>query len=135
MDKLNALICKGCGGQIDRDTLTCKSCGTQYKYDGDGKMITIEQFDRKTVYINGSIAVPAYLVKDDPQMAMEMTLKEVAQEMVKKIIPLIEWQTRFEPHTMEYITHARIGVAEPFEYSHYFKSAHLNINEFWRNEV
>ena len=131
MSKLHALICKGCGGLIDRDTLTCKSCGTQYKYDGDGKLITIEQFDRKTVYINGSIAVPAYLVKDDPQMAMEMTVREVAQEMVKKIIPLIEWQTRFEPHTMEYITHARIGVAEPFEYSHGFKAVHLNTDEFW----
>ena len=33
MSKLHALICTGCGGQIDRDTLTCKSCGTQYKYD------------------------------------------------------------------------------------------------------
>ena len=131
MSKLHALICTGCGGQIDRDTLTCKSCGTQYKYDQDGRLITVEQFDRKTVYINGSIAVPAYIVQKDPQMAMEMTLQEIAQEMVKKIMPLIEWQTRFEPRTMEYITHARVGVAETFEYSHYVKNIHLNTDEFW----
>ena len=131
MDKLQPLICKGCGGQIDRNTLTCKSCGTEYKYDDDGRLITVEQFDRKTVYINGSIAVPAFLVNKDPQMAMEMTLKQVATEMAHKILPLIEWQTTYDPRLMEYITHARLGVAEPFEYSHYVKTQFHTPDEFF----
>ena len=131
MNKLQPLICKGCGGHIDRDTLTCKSCGTAYKYDSDGRLITVEQFDRKTVYINGAIAVPAFIVNQDPQMAMEMTLNEIANVMVKKIMPLIEFQTRFEPRTMEYITHARIGVAEPFEYIHYVKAQFHTPDEFF----
>lgn len=131
MSKLHALICTGCGGQIDRDTLTCKSCGTQYKYDQDGKLITVEQFDRKFVYINGSIAVPAFVVNKDPELAMEMTLNQIAQELTKKILPLIEYTTEFSPKDMLYYTHARVGVAEPFEYSHYVKASIPDPDRFW----
>ena len=121
MGKLTQLICKGCGGQIDRDTMTCTSCGTQYKYDDDGRLITVVEYSKKVLYINGEIGIPAFYIKDNLEGAMEMSLNELAKEIAKKIIPLTEIQMRFSPETQMYFMHARLGVAEPFEYSRYFE--------------
>lgn len=131
MSKLTALICKGCGGQIDKDTLVCRACGTQYKWDENNRLITVTEYQRKLIYINGSISVPAYIVAKDPQLAMEMTLTEVAREMVKKIMPLIEFRTQYEPKTFSYITSARIGVADPFDYSRHVDVNYLSSETFW----
>ena len=117
MSKLTALICKGCGGQIDRDTLTCASCGTQYKYDDDGRLVTVIQYDRRVVYLHGSFAIPSYFVAHNPEEAMEISLHELAKTMAEKIMPLMELQTRYEPMTQQYITEARVGIADPSNHS------------------
>lgn len=135
MSKLTALVCKGCGGQISNDTLVCRSCGTQYRWDENNQLITVTEYQRKLIYINGSVSVPAYIVEKDPQLAMEMTLTEIAREMAKKIMPLIEFATRFEPETMSYITSARIGVADPFDYSRYVEVNHSSPETFWGAEA
>lgn len=132
-NKLTALTCTCCGGQIDRDLLICRNCGTQFKYDSNNRLITVEQFNRKIIYINGAVMVPAFYVKQDPAQAMELTLKEIAQEMAKKILPLIEFQTRFDMATNSYITSAKIGVAEPFNYSGMITKQY-NFNNFTPGE-
>lgn len=131
-NKLTALICTCCGGQIDRGLLICRNCGTQFKYDSNNRLITVEQFNRKIIYINGAVMVPAFYVNEDPEAAMRLTLDEIAREMAKKILPLIEFQTRFNPHEQTFITSAKIGVAEPFNYSGMItKQYNFTPGEFW----
>jgi hypothetical protein len=117
MSKLTALICNSCGGQIDRNTLTCTSCGTQYKYDDNGRLITVIEYNRRVVYLNGSFAIPSYFVANNPEEAMEISLHELAKIMAEKIMPLMELQTRYDPMNQQYITDVRVGVAEHSNYS------------------
>lgn len=112
---MRRLICDGCGGQIDRDTLICNHCGVAYKLDEYEMPIRVVEYAQRVDTFSGCVRVPAYLVKDakDAEQIMEMSLHQMAKQMAEKIMPLIELQHEFEPATQEYVTYGRLKVANP----------------------
>jgi len=111
--ELKPLICDKCGGQIDRVTLTCKMCGTQYVLDENMKPVRLEVSECRLVTIGSCVAIPKYSLADHPEECTEYTLRELASKMAEKILPLMELQSMYDPKYNEYVTYARLRVAEP----------------------
>lgn len=114
MSKLEKLQCTSCGGHIDRVTLTCQMCGMQYRLDDTMQPIRLEVSHCKLVNLGTSMAVPAYvLMGKNTEDIMKYTLTELAHNMAEKILPLMEFQTEFDVAHNDYVTYARMRVAEP----------------------
>ena len=113
MSKLELLQCKTCGGHIDRDTLTCQSCGAMYRLSEDCIPVKLEVSQLKFKTICSQTITPAYYVNQYGEDIMKHTLEDMAHQMAEKLLPLIEFQTEYEPRTMEYITYGRLRVADP----------------------
>lgn len=114
MSKLEKLQCTSCGGRIDRVTLTCQMCGMQYRLNEDMQPVRVEVSHCKLVNLGTSMAVPAYVLKgENTEDLMKYTLSELAHNMAEKILPLMEFQTEYRPEYAEYVTYARMRVAEP----------------------
>ena len=112
IDDLTALICKCCGGQIDRATLTCKSCGTQYKQKTNG-VLEIISAPRPIRFISNAVIIPRFMVDTDPQKAMEYGLKQLAERLAEQILPLADWVQEYNPKDNSYYLDMRVGVVEP----------------------
>ena len=114
MGKLQKLQCEQCAGKIDGTTLTCQSCGMQYRLNEDFTLGRVEIYKGKFTTIGGNVAVPAYVLSElGPETVSEMTLQQMAESMVTKILPFMEFQTMFEPRYGELQTYARVRVADP----------------------
>lgn len=110
--ELKPLTCDKCGGQIDRVTLTCKMCGTQYVLDENMRPVRLEISKCKLVTVGSCVAIPGYSLADNPEECTEFALRELASRMAEKLIPLMELQSMYEPKYNEYVTYARLRVAE-----------------------
>ena len=109
---IQPLICNSCGGQVDRDTLTCKSCGIQYTYDNVRKVLI--ETSRPYITLEGKITVPSIVVKSMNETNLtEMTLHELATNLVPKIMPLIEYVQNYDPRRQELTTYGRLRVMNP----------------------
>lgn len=113
MSELKPLICTGCGGHIDRQTLTCKSCGTAYRLDDNFMPVRIELKRGDVVTLCNEVHIPREYVIGNKDVAMEMTLKEMAKNMAEKILPLIEYETEYDMRRNMYVTHGRLRVVDP----------------------
>lgn len=112
MKDLTPLICDCCGGHIDRDTLKCQSCGTQYRLNNRG-MLEFVTYPRRVKFMTEGVIIPRYIVEDDPQKAMEYGLHQLAEKLAERLMPLCEWVHEYDPRTMDYYLHMRVGIAEP----------------------
>ena len=111
---MKALICECCGGRIDRGTMTCMMCGTQYKLDEYEHPIRVVEYSQKVETLSSEVIMPRYLVEHmGLEEAMEMSLKEMAQNMAEKMLPLIEFTYGYEPVRQEYVTYGKLKVANP----------------------
>lgn len=114
MSKLQKLQCDQCSGKIDGITLTCQSCGMQYMLKEDFTLCRMEVYPGKFTTIGGSVAIPAYVLKDmGAERFSEMTLSKIAETMASKILPFIEFQTAFDPQYCDLQTYYRVRIAEP----------------------
>lgn len=117
MGKLQKLQCDCCGGRIDGRTLSCQNCGMQYRieesYDGF-TLGRVEVYNGKFVTLHGCVGVPAYIVHDfGPERACELSIRQLAENMVPHIMPLMEYYNEFDPRTMTHKTFCEVRVAEP----------------------
>jgi hypothetical protein len=88
-------------------------CGTQYVLDENMRPVRLEVTQCKLVTIGSSVTIPGYSLMDHPKECTEYTLREMAVSMAEKLLPLMEFQTMYEPMHNEYVTYARLRVAEP----------------------
>lgn len=112
MSELKPLICTGCGGHIDRETLTCRSCGTAYRLDNDYMPVPIVLNKANTVTLSSQVFVPREYMLDAPEVA-EYSLHKMVEQMAEKILPLIEYTTEFDIRHNQYVTHGRLRVYDP----------------------
>ena len=121
MNELKPMICECCGGHIDRASLICKMCGTPYMLDGECKPIRIMQYDAKLETLSGAIRIPSYMITNNPEDAMRFSLNQLAEKMVEKLMPLLEYEQMYDPRSMEYITYGRIRVAVPHTKGQFYR--------------
>ena len=112
MSELKPMICTGCGGHIDRETLTCRSCGTAYRLDDDFKPVPIVLCKGNIRTFSSEVFVPREYMLDAPEVA-EYSLHKMAEQMAEKILPLIEYQTEFDMRHNMYVTYGRLRVVDP----------------------
>lgn len=111
---MKALICECCGGRIDRATMVCQMCGTAYKLDEYEQPIRIMEYSTRVETLSSRVTIPRYLLEHmGEEEAMEMALNEMARNMAKKILPLIEFTHEYDPIHQDYITYGRLRVANP----------------------
>ncbi len=111
---MKALICECCGGRIDRHTMTCPMCGTQYKLDEYEHPIRVIEYSQRVETLTSRIAIPRYVVEHmETEDVMEMTLRQMAQQMAEKIMPLIEFTHEYDPVHQDHITYGVLRVANP----------------------
>ncbi len=114
MSELKPLICTGCGGHIDRETLTCKSCGTAYRLDDNFMPVRIEVRKGDIKVVQGCVQLPREFVLEMGADEMsKMTLTKMAHNMAEHILPLIEYQTEFDIKHNMYVTYGRLRVVDP----------------------
>lgn len=121
MDNLIPLQCPNCAGHVDSITLTCKSCGLGFKMKPDGTLVRLDVFAHKFIPVGAAVAIPGFYVIDNPEEAMEMTLKKLAEKLAAQLLPLMEYQMQFDIQHNEYVTYGRIRVAEPEFNNHKFE--------------
>ena len=112
MSELKPLICTGCGGHIDRETLTCKSCGTAYRLDDDFKPVRIMLSDSKIKTFSGEVSISREYMLDAHEVAA-YSLRKMAESMAEQILPLIEYTTDFDTKHNQYVTYGRLRVVDP----------------------
>lgn len=117
MSKLQKLQCDCCGGRIDGRSLECQNCGMQYRIEESDcgfRLGRVEVYNGKFVTLHGCVGVPAYIAHDfGPEKACEISLHQLAENMVPHIMPLMEYYNEFDPHMMMHKTFCEIRVAEP----------------------
>ena len=81
---MNKLICKCCGGQIDKITFRCKFCGTEY--DLLPAPYKIETFRYPVEHFAATFNLSEELLhKMDPVEAGEIAVRELIRELSKSI--------------------------------------------------
>lgn len=112
LNDLKPLTCVNCGGKINEATMTCQFCGTEYQYDNQHRIRLVHSI-MKFETLEGMIMLPSFFVHDKPEQAMEMGLHEMAEKMVEKIMPLIEYRQAYDPRYNEYRMYGRVRVGVP----------------------
>ena len=113
MSTLQKLQCDQCGGRIDRATLTCIHCGMQYRYEHETQELRIITEHLKTDILHERLIIPDELLAFNTEEAMEYTIKRIASDMARQLVPYIEWERESDPYRRETAIYARVRVARP----------------------
>lgn len=113
MSTLQKLQCDNCGGRIDRASLTCISCGTEYRYEHETQELRIITEARKVDTLSERFIIPEEILAYDPEEAVEFSIKRIASEMARRLVPYIEWEQERDPMRMKTAIYARLRVARP----------------------
>ena len=128
MGKLKPLICPNCAGHVDRMTLTCTMCGLQFQMDSEEHLHIVKVSELHFRTFAGQVITEPYYLQD-PDSREQITqhiIEEMAHKMAIQMLPLIEFQTEFNPDFNAFVTYGRVRVAEPDRAS--FKP---NLDTFW----
>lgn len=113
MSTLQRLQCDGCGGLIDRETLTCRSCGLQYRYDHEMNTFRIITQRGKTELLHGRILIDDEDLHRYGEQVIEHSIRKIATSMAQQLIPYMEWERESDPTRMQTAIYARVRVAVP----------------------
>ena len=128
MGNLKPLICPNCAGRVDRMTLTCTMCGLQFQMDSEEQLHIIKVSELHFRTIAGQVITEPYYLQDSEcrEQVTQHIIEEMAHKMAIQMLPLIEFQTEFNPNFNAFVTYGRVRVAEPDRIP--FK---LNVDTFW----
>ena len=112
--------CPNCGKMLTltdarNNIMKCEACGSEYKIEDDNRIIPyyVHQIPYNTHEIACCSYVPWLFVKENPEVAMNVTLEHMAKEMAKKILPFIEVTSSLDPMDLKYRIDARLRVHVP----------------------
>ena len=113
MSTLQKLQCDCCGGHIERASLTCISCGMQYRYEHETQELRIITETRRTDVLHEKMIIPNEILMQSPEEGIEWTIRRIASDMAKRLIPYLEWERESDPRRQETAIYARLRVARP----------------------
>lgn len=100
----NAMICKCCGGTVDRGSLRCNFCGVQYEITP--KPMRIETFQNPVEHFSASfVAAHEIFYKMEPEQISEIAVNQLVKELSKSI-PIC-MQVSKKEHLKDYCTEYR----------------------------
>lgn len=116
MSTLTKLQCDNCGGRIDGTTLVCQSCGMQYRLNEEFGHLTLMRVETSDVRFNtygAGVSIPAFYMAENPESAIEIGMTKLCQNMMEKIMPLVEYQASFNIQYNSFDIYGRLRIAEP----------------------
>ena len=131
MSKLKPLICPNCAGRVDRDTLTCDMCGLQFQMDSMEQLHIVELRRGNFRTLAGKVITDPYLLQD-PEVREQVTehvIRDMAHKMAMQMLPLIEFQTEYNPDFKAFVTYGRVRVMEPDNHPD------INFDTFWGDKM
>ena len=111
MNKEDALICKRCGGTINRTTYICEYCGTSYKRDDNYLKIVNIRPGVRVLGASRKITDEMFSMHGTKELS-EIIIKELAQEMSDALIPCMDIKLTDSPFDRSKILNARLRVLD-----------------------
>ena len=100
----NAMICKCCGGTVDRASLRCNFCGVQYEITPSP--LRIETFKNPVEHFSAKFVAPHEIFyKMEPEQISEIAINRLVKELSKSI-PIC-MQVSKKDHLRDYCTEYR----------------------------
>ena len=117
MAELKALICKRCGGALDRVTLKCPYCGTYHKWNPDYGMLKATRIvvDRPGIEVlQKKIAISNDALLAMPQgEAVDYAQRSICESISESLNPYIEFYSERDIVTLDTIVMGRLRVVKP----------------------
>ena len=117
MAELKPLICKRCGGALNRETLKCPYCGTYHKWNPDYGLLKETRIivDRPGVEVLGvQQAFDRWELADMPRDAIErITRKGLCGKLAEALYPYMEFEMSDDYRTDRAIIRGRLRVVKP----------------------
>lgn len=108
------LLCKNCGGAIDRFTMKCPFCDTQYERPHEEVPVLPVVEQRGVERICASIAVDMECLLRSPQDAIEHFAKsKVMGILAKELLKYATFTETDDPRSFRKIINATIAVVPP----------------------
>lgn len=80
----NAMICKCCGGTVDRGSLRCNFCGVQYEITPSP--LRIETFQNPVEHFSAKFVAPGEIFyKMEPEQMSEIAVHQLVKQLSKSI--------------------------------------------------
>ena len=114
--ELKPLVCKNCGGQIDRRTMKCPYCDTQYESQNEMIHVVV---DRPGVYkIRCRVAVSREDMVRSPEGCRDYVLRKMRTQIADELLGFMKLMTseEYDPMSMRQIICGEISVLEPGRY-------------------
>lgn len=106
------LLCKNCGGVIDRFTMKCPYCDTQYERSHDGMSVLPVVEQRGVERICVSIAVDDECLVRNPHLRDHIT-KDVLVSLARHLLDYATITVMGDPRSFRKIINATIAVVPP----------------------
>lgn len=99
----NAMICKCCGGTVDRGSLRCNFCGVQYEITPSP--LRIETFQNPVEHFSAKFVAPGEMFyKMEPEQMSEIAVHQLVKQLSKSI-PIcmqVSKKENMRDYTIEY---------------------------------
>lgn len=113
MFELKPLVCKNCGGLIDRKTMQCPYCGTQYKHEYEETVIRFVP-ERPGVHRLGAcVELPDELSVKDPEAATKYAMNRLRQGIADGLLEYLKLETEYNPYKRTQIIRGEVRVIDP----------------------
>lgn len=92
---LEPLVCKCCGGHIDRKTLKCSFCGVEYRDHGQTEIRTVER-PCEVLCAEMSIDRRTLAYRADDKGYSEFIVRELSRGLADELVKYMEIDKEFE---------------------------------------
>lgn len=117
MAELKPLVCKCCGGTINRKTMKCEYCGTAYERQGDDVIIRVETFRNPVRTFTACVGVDDNEISQDPDRIAYIAMHRLIEELSKTIAPNLVLQTYHDTSRMQTKVYGTIKIVQPVNVS------------------
>lgn len=91
MFELKPLVCKNCGGQIERSTMKCPYCGTQYESPNGMLKIVVDRPGFHTIRCETRVDMEN--MRHNPEAAKEYVLRDMREQIADGLLAYMKFMT------------------------------------------
>ncbi len=115
--ELKPLVCKCCGGTINRQTMKCEYCGTEYERQGEDAVIRIETFRNPVRTFRACVSISDNDVTKSPDLMSEVALRQLKTKLSEAIASNMVVDVVHDINYMTQKVYGTIKIVEPVESS------------------
>lgn len=117
MAELKPLVCKCCGGTINRKTMKCEYCGTAYERQGEDAVIRIETFRNPVRTFTACVSISDNDVAKSPDLMSEVALRQLKTKLSDAIASNMVVDVVHDINYMSQKVYGTIKIVQPVNVS------------------